>query len=156
MPKLWQELGKTKPFENPPEDTYVQILRTAAIFTSEVTRLLKPHRLSDTTYNILRILRGAGSAGRSCSQIGQQVVSLVPDVTRLVDTLQRRGLAQRMRTARDRRMVLVRITPAGLKLLKKVDPLLAQWHEQHLRHMTSAHIQQLNSLLERARAPATS
>ena len=44
-----------------------------------------------------------------------------PDITRLVDRLERRGLAARSREGHDRRVITTRITPAGLELLATLD-----------------------------------
>ena len=95
----------------------VALQRTADRLHWRLSEMLKPHGLSPTQYNALRILRGAGDEGRSCSEIAERMINRDPDITRLVDRLERRGLVARSREGRDRRVITTRITPAGLELL---------------------------------------
>ena len=88
---LGDEIGKSKPFETPEQEAYLNLLRTASVLSEGFARLFAAHGLSETAYNALRILRGAGEGGRMCQEIGGQLVARVPDVTRLVDRLERRG-----------------------------------------------------------------
>ena len=81
--------------------------------------MLKTFGLSPTQYNALRILRGAGDQGRSCSEIAERMINHDPDITRLVDRLERRGLVARSREGRDRRVITTRITLAGLDLRRR-------------------------------------
>ena len=83
---------------------------------------LKPHGLSPTQYNALRILRGAGVDGLPCTEVGARMISRDPDITRLVDRLEKRGLVTRGRGTEDRRVVRARITTAGLELLRRTRP----------------------------------
>lgn len=92
------------------------------------TEILGRHDLSHTQYNVLRMLRGAGDRGLSHSDITRRMVVGVPDVTRLVDGLEKRGLVRRGRDPADRRRVLHRIEAAGLRLLSRVDPQLREFH----------------------------
>src|SRR5205823_12001244 len=94
------------------------------------------HGLTGPQYNVLRILRGHGGDGVPCHEIGGQTVARTPDVTRLVDRLEAAGLAERARTAADRRVVLVRITPAGRELLARLDQPVLDLHRQALAHLS--------------------
>ena len=85
---------------------------------------LKPYGLTETQYNSLRILRGAGTSGLTCAEIAERLVSQDPDITRLVERLQRQGLVRRERGEKDRRVVLTKITAAGLDRLKEADPVV--------------------------------
>src|SRR5947207_6043374 len=94
----------------------LNVQRTADQFTRVLTEALKPADISPTQYNALRILQGAGKDGWSCSEVAERMVTRDPDITRLIDRLERRGLVQRVRSAEDRRIVRVRITPQGSKI----------------------------------------
>ena len=109
------------------ESAYVALLRTADRLQARVADWLKPHGLSPTQYNALRILRGAGAEGLPCSQIGERMLTHDPDITRLVDRLQKRRLVVRNRDSRDRRVVRARITPLGLDLLGALDKPLREF-----------------------------
>lgn len=113
--------------------------------------MLKPHGLSPTQYNALRILRGAGPEGLACSEVGQRMINRDPDITRLLDRLERRGLIRRSREQRDRRVIKTRITPAGMDLLKSLNREVMEFHRQLLGHMGEERLEHLMRLLEAVR-----
>src|ERR1700690_1737752 len=96
---------------------FVSLLRTADALARGAEALLKPYNLSGTQYNILRILRGAGEHGLACREVGGRLISRDPDITRLLDRMESRGLIARAREAKDRRVVKTRITAEGHRLL---------------------------------------
>jgi DNA-binding MarR family transcriptional regulator len=158
-PTLAEEIHKQSPFEEPAQEAYLNIVRTCAALQADFERLLKKHGLSHSTYNALRILRGAtvgaGAPGRrACNEIGEHLVSRVPDVTRLVDRLEGLGLAERVRDLADRRVVFVKVTRKGLALLAKLDEPIMELHRGQLRHLTGDELAQLNRLLVAAREHA--
>ena len=144
---------KSKPaFRSGPEErVFVSLLRTADALSRAGEVLLKPYGLSATQYNVLRILRGAGDEGLACSEVGERLISRDPDITRLLDRLESRGLIVRARESQDRRVVKTRITDAGLRLLSELDGPVQELHRRQLRHLSAREIQQLSNLLERAR-----
>lgn len=151
MSTLAQEIGKHKPFELPEEEAYLNLLRTVGLLSAEFERLFKRHGLSEATYNILRILRGAGPSGKPCGRIGREMVARVPDMTRLLDRLERQRLVERTRTADDRRVVIVRITPRGADLLAQLDPVVSSIHRSQLGHVPRRELADLSRLLVKAR-----
>lgn len=140
-----------QPFEAPEQEAYLNLLRTANWLEAEFNRLFKRQGLSHATYNILRILRGHRGQPLSCSAIGEQMVTQVPDVTRLIDRLEQRGLVSRERTPTDRRVVMVQISEAGLGLLAELDEPVAALHRQQLGHLTRRELDQLSAMLVKAR-----
>lgn len=111
-------------------------------------------RLADLTfpqYNVLRILRGARPVPLSCGTISQRMLTRDSDLTRLLDRLEERGLAKRVRDARDRRMVAAEITDAGLQLLRKLDAPVSRVHRQQLQHMTAEQLGTLRALADKVR-----
>jgi DNA-binding MarR family transcriptional regulator len=159
---LAREIHKKGPFQSPAQEAFLNLLRTTSMLSGEFERLFKKHGLSGATYNALRILRGAGDAGRRCTEIGEHLVAEVPDVTRLIDRLEGAGLVKRSRGAGveangvsgDRRVVMVRITPAGLALLKKLDQAVVELHERQLGHIGKKDLATLSRLLCEAREGA--
>src|SRR2546425_9789881 len=107
------EIKQTKPFRSLEEEVFVALMRTADQLAWRGAEMLKQHGLSPTQYNALRILRGAGAKGLACSEIGERMINRDPDITRLVDRLERRGLVRRRREQKDRRGISTFITPAG-------------------------------------------
>ena len=153
--RLREQVGKRDPFESASQEAYLNLLRTAATISGPFHALFKQHRLTEASYNTLRILRGHQRAGEThgvrASRIGDEMVVRVPDVTRLVDRLVDMGLAERKACDKDRRVVYVRITRTGLRLLDQLDQPVRDLHQRTLGHMSARQLGALNELLETAR-----
>jgi DNA-binding MarR family transcriptional regulator len=128
---------------------FVSLMRTADALARGAEALLKLYSLSGTQYNILRILRGAGEKGLACSEVGGRLISRDPDITRLLDRMESRGLIARAREAQDRRVVKTRITAEGLLLLNELDKPVHELHRRQLRHLPAKQLQQLCKVLDR-------
>lgn len=136
------------------ENVFISLQRTADWLLQGVERLLKEQGLSPAQYNVLRILRGAGPHGLSCREIAERMITRDPDMTRLLDRMEKRGVVARERKQIDRRVVTTRVTPAGLKLLKALDNPVRDYHRRCFRHISPARLKALVQLLEKARSPA--
>lgn len=137
----------------PVEDRiFISLQKTADALGLEAEQLFKPHRLTGTQYNVLRILRGAEPEGLPCNGIGERMISHDPDMTRLLDRMEKRSLISRARQTSDRRVVKTRITPAGLALLKSLDQPVRDLHKRQFRHIAAARLKTLAGLLEEVRA----
>jgi DNA-binding MarR family transcriptional regulator len=132
---------------------FVSLLRTADALTRDAEALVKPYNLSGTQYNILRILRGAGEKGLACHEVGRRLISRDPDITRLLDRMESRGMIARARETDDRRVVKTRITAEGLRVLGELDKPVRDLHRRQLGHLPAKQLQQLLKLLDRAREP---
>src|SRR5262245_39196649 len=148
---LQQELRKKNPFDAPEQEAALNLLRTHDHLQQEFARLFGEHGISSPQYNVLRILRGAGGEGLPCLEIGARMITRMPDVTRLADRLEEAGYVQRCRSDKDRRVVLVRITQAGLDLLARLDKPVLDLHRRLLGHLSRAELDELNRLLVKAR-----
>jgi DNA-binding MarR family transcriptional regulator len=133
-------------------EVFVSLIRTADALTRGAEALLKPTGLSGTQYNVLRILRGAGESGLACREIAGRLISRDPDITRLLDRMESRGLIARAREVKDRRVVKTRITPEGLRMLCELDQPVQILHREQLSRMHEKQLRQLLVLLERVRA----
>ncbi len=137
----------------PMEDRiFISLQKTADSLGLEAEQLLKTHGLTGTQYNVLRILRGAEPEGLACRGIGERMISHDPDMTRLLDRMEKRGVITRARQTQDRRVVKTRITAAGLVLLKSLDQPVRELHKRQFHHMPSARLKTLAQLLEEVRA----
>ena len=145
------EIGQSKPFDNLEDEALVALQRTADRLQWRLSEMLKAHGLSPTQYNALRILRGAGDQGRACSEIAERMINRDPDITRLVDRLERQGLVARSREGRDRRVITTRITPVGLKLLESLDRPIEDFNRKMLGPLGELRLRTLIQLLEAAR-----
>jgi DNA-binding MarR family transcriptional regulator len=149
---LRDELKMSRPFKSVEEEAILSIARTAAVIEHAGADALKPFNLTITQYNVLRILRGAGSEGLCRNEVGQRLVTKVPDVTRLLDRMEASGLIVRQRGGQDRRFVTTQITEKGLKLLEKIDRELPAMHGRQVGHVSQKRLKQLINILEEVRS----
>lgn len=149
--KLAAEIRQRKPFESPEHEVYLNLVRTATALMRREAELLKAHDLTPAQFNVLRILRGAGKDGLICREIGERMLAYDPDVTKLVDRLEARGLAVRQRRLTDRRAIAVNITADGLRLLDRVDKPMLDLVVGLLGHLSGRQLKTLSRLLEAAR-----
>jgi DNA-binding MarR family transcriptional regulator len=131
---------------------FVSLQQAADWLLRDVEQLLKARALSLAQYNVLRILRGAGPQGCSCREIAERMITRDPDITRILDRLDARGLIARARLRSDRRVVRTRITEAGLRLLQELDEPVRQLHRRQFRRMPARRLQALLQLLDELRA----
>ena len=132
------------------ESAFLELLRTCDLLSRRLALVLKGADLSPTQYNVLRILRGAPE-GLACGEIAGRMITRDPDVTRLLDRLEKRGLIARSRESRDRRMVLTRITAEGLRALGELDEPIQDMHREQLGHLGRNRLGALSELLQLVR-----
>lgn len=148
------EIKQKKPFDTLEEEAFLGLLRTADVLQWRASAMFKQHGLSPTQYNALRILRGAAGKGLTCREIGERMINRDPDITRLMDRLERQGLVQRKRQAKDRRVIRTCITASGQALLKSLDRPVIALNRHMLGHLGKNRLQMLISLLDAARGNA--
>ena len=117
-----------------------------------MAEVLRPSELSPAQYNVLRILRGSRPGGLACREIGDRMVTHDPDITRLLDRLEKRGLIARSRESKDRRVITVRITASGLDALKKLDGAVERFTHNHVGNLDAERLRALIETLELVRA----
>jgi DNA-binding MarR family transcriptional regulator len=150
--KLRDEIRQTKPFASPEEEAYLNLQRTAEYLRAKSAAWLRPWDLSLTQYNVLRILRGAGKGGLACSEIGARMVTQDSDITRLLDRLEKKGLIERWRDERDRRVVMARATRQAVTLLARLDAPARSSSRDLMNKLSSHELASLNSTLEKLRS----
>jgi DNA-binding MarR family transcriptional regulator len=152
---LAKEIKKRNPFESPQQEAFLNLMRTSAALAAPFERMFREHGFCGTHFNILRILAGekaAGVDGLPALEVRDRLITPVPDITRLVDKLVDQGLVQRLRTEEDRRVVLLKLTADGRKLVERLSQPLGEMHRQQLAHMSREELSTLTALLEKARS----
>jgi len=124
--KLLQELRQNKPFRSITQEAVLELMKTTDFIRRRLARALDPHDLSLQQYNVLRILRGAGSDGLPTLEVAARTIEETPGITRLLDKLEGKRLVRRERCSADRRQVLCWITPSGEELLASLDRQMDQ------------------------------
>jgi DNA-binding MarR family transcriptional regulator len=125
----------------------IEILRSADRLRRRGEALLAPHDVTLQQFNVLRILRGARPAGLCTLAIAERMIEQTPGITRLIDRLEKKGLVRRVRSEEDRRQVWCRITPAGERLLARLDDPVEQFDRAAVRGLSPADQDRLTALL---------
>jgi DNA-binding MarR family transcriptional regulator len=149
--KLRKELQQGREFGSLAQATFLSLEKTASAWMQVLAQHLRPFGLTPTQYNVLRILRGAHPGSLTCGEIGERMVTEVPDVTRLVDRLVSRRLAWKARDESDRRVVRVEISGQGLELLATLDDKVLAWLAELLSPLAEDQQRALCALTDRAR-----
>lgn len=149
-PQLRDEIKQKRPFDSPQQVAYLSVQRTASVLGRGPSEVLRRSGLTPTQYNVLRILRGADGP-LTCSEVGERMIALDPDVTRLLDRLEEKELVRRERSTEDRRVVVSEITEKGREIVDDLDEPVAQLHAKQLGHMGEEKLRTLTALLEEAR-----
>lgn len=152
--RLQDEIKQTRPFSSAEQEAFLSLGRSWAVLEHGLAEVLKPHGITPTQYNALRILRGAGEAGLCRSEVMERMVARVPDATRLLDRLEAAGLIARARSDADRRFVTTRITDEGLRVLDALDELVLDMHRRQFAALDAERLQQLIALLALVRSSA--
>lgn len=150
--RLQDEIRQTRPFESLEQEAFLSVGRTWAVLEHAFSEALRAWEITPTQYNVLRILRGAGTNGLCRAAVMERMIARVPDATRLLDRLEATDLITRERDSDDRRYVTTRITRAGLKLLDELDEPVQALHRRHLGALDSGELETLIALLGRVRA----
>jgi DNA-binding MarR family transcriptional regulator len=136
-------------FESPVQEAILNILVAAGHIRERVNRLCAVHDISNTQFNVLRILKGGPPEGYPRHEIQERMLERAPDVTRLIDRLEIRGLAERGRSDADRRLSVTRITPAGLKLLDELQPHIQGLIDELATRLDERDCHELSRICER-------
>ncbi len=132
----------------PAQQAMVGLLKAAGHVQQALTEVCAAYDITHDQYNVLRILRGARPAGLPRYEVAERLISRAPDVTRLLDRLERQGLVERTRSAEDRRLSLSTISRDGLRLLDRLDPQIEAVHERFAGPLSVRDCRELARLCE--------
>ncbi len=149
--RLQERLHQAR-FASPAQEAMLNVLVTGAWLSGEIACALAAAGVTHAQYNVLRILRGSHPTPLTCSAIGERLIDRTPDVTRLLDRLERGGFLHRARASHDRRVVEVGITQAGLDLVATLDAPMQQFMDKLEGQLTPDECGALSALLEKMRA----
>src|SRR5947209_6598567 len=133
-PNLQQELKKKRPFDSKEEEAALGLVRTSDQLQIRFARLFREYGLTPSQYNVLRILRGEGKP-LPILEIASRTVTVVPGITGLIDRLEQAGYVNRLRCAKDRRVIYVALTDHATRTLVLLDEPLIALHRQLLGHL---------------------
>jgi DNA-binding MarR family transcriptional regulator len=151
MAGLKSEIAQERPFSSDEEEAVLNLMRTSDCVQRVFQRRTRDWGVTSTQYNVLRILRGSGTQGLTCSAIGERMITAEPDITRLLARLKAMKLIMQQRDKQDRRVVWTHISAAGLELLGKMDAEINQIPRDLLGHLDRKDLTNFIRLLELAR-----
>jgi DNA-binding MarR family transcriptional regulator len=149
---LRTEIHQRQPFRSTAHEAIVALVRTADVVRRQLSALVEPHGITLQQYNVLRILRGAGSEGVPTLEVAGRMIEQTPGITRLMDRLEAKELVRRQRCPQDRRQHLCWITPKGLALLSKLDAPTLRAHEDSMKNLRTTDREAFIRLLDAVRA----
>jgi len=155
LASIREEIRQTRPFPSAADEALVTLLRTADALRRALERLVEPHGITLQQYNVLRILRGAGDEGLPTLDVGSRMIEQSPGITRLLERLEAKGLARRVRCPRDQRQVLCYATDAARRLLARLDAPMTAASADLLGPLGEAGMSRLTELLDAARRSAS-
>ncbi len=119
--KLEQAIKQTKPFQNEMQKLFINIQYTSNWLNASFGRVLKPFEITPHQYNVLRILKGKHPESYCNHQIAERMLDQSSNATRIVDKLLKKNLILRTESEIDRRLVEIKITDQGLKLIETIE-----------------------------------
>jgi DNA-binding MarR family transcriptional regulator len=140
-------------FDSPEQEAFLHLWRAYDRLRALEEELFGQHDLTSQQYNVLRLLRAEHPGALPTLALAGRLVSRAPDITRMLDKLEARGLVQRDRLAGNRRVVHVGITVAGLDLLRALDGPVRACHARQLGHLSRTQLKDLTALLREAGRP---
>lgn len=146
-----EQQAEFKPHQHrhPTLEAILNISRAAEYIRQQVDNAVKPLDITGVQYNILRILKRTHPEGLSRSEILKQLIEKSVDVTRSIDGLAETGLVERIRTEKDRRLSISKITETGIQALEQVDPLFYILLNQMTTFLNQEEYTQLSHLCEK-------
>ena len=147
--ELEKEIQQTR-FEHEYQKLMLNIIYTSNWLSLKHTQRLKPYGISPQQFNILRILRGQYPNSATVTLLTDRMLDKSSNASRLVEKLRLKGLVDRCVCPEDRRAVNVKITQAGLDLLKTLDHKSDEMHKD-LQLLSEEEARLVNRLLDRMR-----
>jgi DNA-binding MarR family transcriptional regulator len=149
--RLQREIKQSKPFRTAGQEAFLGLLKTVDLLRRKASAQTEPEGVTLQQYNVLRILRGAGTEGLPTLEIVNRMIEQAPGITRLMDRLETKRLVSRERCPHDRRRVTCRIADKGLELLCRMDEVVSESDTALLGQLTVKEQRQLIRLLDRIR-----
>jgi DNA-binding MarR family transcriptional regulator len=132
-----------------PLDSYLPYLlnragsRLAAAFSDEV----RPHGATLQMWRVLAALRDRD--GRRMGDLSETTSIEVSTLTRLVDSMEKKGLVVRRRAAEDARAILLHVTPDGRRLTRRIVPIAKRYERVALAGFKPNEAESLKAALRR-------
>ena len=131
------------------EEVSLNLQVASSMLSNRMDKLIAGYGITGSQYNVLRILKGVYPDGHPRCEIAVRMIEIAPDITRLIDRLEKQGLVTRDRTQEDRRMSITKLTEKGLNLIDKIKPIIDKEHKNATKNLTEEECKKLSFLLEK-------
>ena len=132
------------------EEVDLNLRIASSIIYSRFEKIIEPQfNVTETQYNVLRILKGVYPSGHARCEIASRMIERASDVTRIIDRLEKQGLAERDRTNKDRRISITRITKKGIKIVDDIKPIIEREHKSITKNLSDKECRELSGLIEK-------
>jgi DNA-binding MarR family transcriptional regulator len=145
--------AKTRRFDSPEQEAFLGLWRTYDRLRALEDGVFDRFELTSQQYNVLRLLAAAWPTKMRTLELAGRLVSRAPDITRMLDKLEGRGLIDRDRPASNRRTVEVGITERGRALLEELRVPIRDCHRAQIGHLSAKQLRELIALLKAVREP---
>ena len=144
---------KQSAFQSEAHKAYLNVVYTAGWLGQRQAAAFKGYGLTGPQFNVLRILRGQHPLPATVALLIERMLDKTSNASRIVDKLEEKKLVTRLVCPANRRAVDIRITEAGLRLLRQIDDDgQADPARAGFDNLTAAELRQLNILLDKIRA----
>lgn len=140
-------------FDSPEQELFLNLWRTYDRLRMLEDELFRRFDLTPQQYNVLRLLGAVFPRSIPTLVLAERLVSRAPDISRMLDKLEKRGCVLRSRPPENRRQVLVSLAPGGQELLAEIAEPLRSCHQKQLGHLSADTQRRLIELLQAARRP---
>jgi DNA-binding MarR family transcriptional regulator len=147
--KFEEEIKQSK-FDSSTQKAVLNVMFTSNWINALFRDVFKPYDLTPQQYNVLRILRGKHPKSANPGEIKEVMLDKNPDLTRLCDRLCKLDLITRGVDKTNRRKINIKISDAGLELLKTLDPKIKKM-QSSMKSLTEDEANQLSDLLDKMR-----
>lgn len=144
--KNWLKTDKDIPVR---EDVSLNLRVASTLIYNEFEKITGAMGISSSQYNVLRILKGVYPGGYPRCEIASRMIERAPDITRIIDRLENQKLVERVRTDKDRRMSITKITKKGLKTVNELQPKVEKKHLEVTKKLNNDECRELSTLLEK-------
>ena len=131
------------------EEVSLNLAVASSILRDRFEKISVPFGITASQYNVLRILKGIHPEGHPRCEVIKRMVDRAPDITRLIDRLEKQGLVKRDRISEDRRKSITVITEKGLKLVSDIQPLIDKEHRELTKGLNDTECTELSKLIEK-------
>jgi DNA-binding MarR family transcriptional regulator len=145
--------AKTRRFDSPEQEAFLGLWRTYDRLRALEDAVFERAGLTSQQYNVLRLLAAAWPTKIRTLELASRLISRAPDITRMLDKLEQRGLIDRDRPASNRRTVEVGITARGREVLEELRLPIRDCHRSQLGHLAPKQLRELIALLKVVREP---